>query len=443
MKNLAQYFLLAILITSSSLLAQAQGFRVETNSPPATAGAETFTSLEGRFSISLPKQIHGYSPKSADTPEGHVEGSFFNWRTAEGDFLVGYVDRPEMVESLSKKVLDSLHDSMLTGNDDKTKLAGETDISIAGHPGREMKFERPDGLLILRVYLVRNRIYQALVVIPADKKAQESAAVKILASFKILSPADVEAEIQKRVEEATPGPLPQEPVAKKPKSDTEDEELKGKIKTVFEEDADLSGTWAVSKRKPTSMVYYNEKGNRTKSVLYDYRGNPFDINVYGYLDGERVSNSNSIQYEYDPPPMMAETPAGQSKPKRDTRYIYKYKYKYDDKGILREEQLYLNDGKPSLKYVYNYKDNQKEELVYEANGSLNQKYVSTLDDKRNEIEEIIYKATDNSVESKYSYAYEFDSQGNWVKKTASKWTKRDGKSQYMPYSVTYRTINYY
>lgn len=443
LKSLAKLSLNIALVVSYSLFAYAQGFRVETKSPPAPAGSETFTSMEGRFSISLPKQISAYTPKSSDTPEGHIEGSFFSWRTAEGGFTVGYIDRPEMLESVSRKALDFLSDGALSSGNDKLKLVSKTDISIEGHPGRELKVEHPEGITILRIYLVRNRIYQVFATVFADKKEQEPAVVKILDSFKLLSQADVDAEIQRRVDEATPKPLPQEPVAKKLKSDLEDEGLKGKVKTVLTENADLSGTWAVSKRKPSSMTYFNEQGNRTKSVLYDYRGNPIDINVYGYIDGDRASNFKSIQYEYNPPPMVMPAPAGQAKPKYDSRYAYKYKYKYDDKGNLIEEQMYFNSGKLYLRYVYNYKDNHKEELVYESDGTLNQKYVFTLDDKGNEIEEHIYETKDNSVSNRYSYSYEFDSKGNWIKKTESKWTTKDRKSQYEPYSVTYRTITYY
>jgi len=184
-------------------------------------------------------------------------------------------------------VLDYLRDGALSGTNGKAKLVGETDISIEGHPGRELRVEYPDGFSIARIYLVRNRIYQVFASIPADKKAQEPTVVKILDSFKLLSQADVDAEIQRRIDEATPSPLPQTPAARKLKSDAEDEGLKGRVKSVFTEEADLSGTWTVSKRKPASMDYYNEQGNRTKSIAYDYRGNPFDITVYGYLDGDR------------------------------------------------------------------------------------------------------------------------------------------------------------
>jgi hypothetical protein len=447
-KLLARISILLALLISSTVPGLAQGFRVESQSPPATAGAETFTSLEGRFSIALPQQISGYSPQSANTPEGHVEGSMFNWTTADGTFIVGYTDRPEVVESLGKRALDILRDNGIANAaaavKGKAKLIGEKDISLSGHPGRELKVELSDGITTARIYLVGNRIYQAIVAIPTASQAQEAKAIKILDSFRLLTQAEVDAEWKKKIARATPSPLPQEPVIKRPKADAEEDGLKGKVKTVFTETEDLSGTWAVSRRKPSSMEYYNEQGNRIKRESYDYRGNPSDITVYGYLDGDRASHFESIDYEYNPPPMFAPAPApGAEKPKYDPRYSHKLKYKYDEHGRLIEEFWYGNDGKLWLRYVYKYKGKQKETLVYAADGSLNQKHISTLDDKENEIEEVYYDIRDDSISEKYSYSYEFDARGNWVKRKTSKWTTKDGKAQFEPYSMTYRSITYY
>ena len=440
MKRLAHYLLLATLLAILQQSAYAQGFRVESKSPPPPAGSETFISMDGRFSIALPRQISAYAPQSANTPEGRVEGSVFTWKTAEGLFMSGYIERPEMLESMSKQVLDYLHNTYLSSG--KGKLIAETDISLGGHPGRELRIEYPDQYAIGRLYIVGNRIYQTTALYPINKKEQEATVVKILDSFKLLSAADVDAEVQRRVAEATPSPLPQEPVAKKLKSDAEDDGLKGKVKTVFTETENFDGSWAVSKRKPSSMSYYNEQGNLIKSVRYDYRGNPADIEVYGYLDGDRVSHSKSIQYEYDPPPMMMPAASGQPKPKYDPRYSYKYNYKYDDKGNLVEEVLFGSGGEVITRTVNKIKGSQKEKLYYSKDGSLDRKYSYTLDDKGNEIEEMSY-GKDGSVRDKYSYSYEYDANENWVKRAASKWVTKDGKSQPAPYTVDYRTITYY
>ena len=51
---------LATVVLASTALAQ--GFSVESKSPPSVVGAGPFVSLEGRFSIALPAGTHGYRP---------------------------------------------------------------------------------------------------------------------------------------------------------------------------------------------------------------------------------------------------------------------------------------------------------------------------------------------------------------------------------------------
>ena len=80
MKNLARLALLLTLAICSAALASAQGVSVETNSPPRPSGSDTFTSLEGRFTVALPK-YSGYSPVTFDTPKGRITaGNSYSWK---------------------------------------------------------------------------------------------------------------------------------------------------------------------------------------------------------------------------------------------------------------------------------------------------------------------------------------------------------------------------
>ena len=58
------------------------------------------------------------------------------------------------------------------------------------------------------------------------------------------------------------------------------------------------------------------------------------------------------------------------------------------------------------------------------------------------IEETIFRAN-ISVGEKWSYSYEFDSNGNWIKRKRMKWVTMDGKSSSELYDVTYRSITYF
>jgi hypothetical protein len=81
-------------------------------------------------------------------------------------------------------------------------------------------------------------------------------------------------------------------------------------------------------------------------------------------------------------------------------------------------------------------------LVYREDGSVSQRYLSTLDDKGTEVEQTFFEP-DGSIRTKESYKYEFDSKGNWTKRTTSKVVTKAGRQQLEPFSVHYRTIAYY
>jgi len=427
----------------------AQGFSVESKSPPSVVGGHTFVSLEGRFSIALPQSQHGFRPLSIETAVGRATGDAYSWTMKEGSFTAGYVDASQSWDEpdTSTRVFAGIRDGLVSWAGSKNgKLVGERQISFEKHPTLELKLEFPEALLLQRSYLISRRLYQVVLVLRTEQRAYEAVAVKVLDSFKVLSDADVSVALKARAAQAEPSPLPQEPVAPRIRSDAEDEGLHGNVKTVFQESQDLSGTWSVQGKKPSSMGYYNARGNLTKRESYDYKGNLSDITVYGYLDGARVSSRKSIEHEYNPPPMMIASPPGEARPKPDPRYSNKFTFQYDDQKRLIEKSWFMNNGQLSIRYVYKYSGKpakQREDLVYSADGSLNQRDLSILDEKGTEVERTSFETKDGSIRNKYSYAYEFDGKGNWIKRSTSKWVTKDGRSYYAPAHVDYRTITYY
>ncbi len=77
-----------------------------------------------------------------------------------------------------------------------------------------------------------------------------------------------------------------------------------------------------------------------------------------------------------------------------------------------------------------------------AGSSLTGRETYKYDDKGN-ISEMTLLNSDGSVLSKESYKYEFDSLGNWVRMTTSLAVVENGKIEFEPTEVTYRTIFYY
>ena len=436
---------LALLLTTHAGPALGQGFEVKSRPEPSVVGAGTFVSLSGRFSIALPPMKHAFRPLSIDIPGGRASGDSYIWVMKEGLFTAGFVDAPQSSNDsdASRSLLTKFREALVTLADANNGKLSERPIELNTQSGTEVRIEFPHGLIVHRTYLVSRRVYQIVLVVKSEQRASEGGAVNVLDSFKLLNEAEVSAALKAEVAKAEPSPLPQEPVAKRDGTDAGDEGLRGKVKTVFTESEDLSGTWAVQTRKPNSMEYYNAQGNLTKRESYDWKGNLSDITVYGYLDEARVSKWNTIRHEYNPPPMMISPSPGEAKPKYDPRYSNKFEFKYDDDKRLIERISINNDGKLWQRHVYKYSGNQLEHLVYSANGSLNQRYVSQLDDKGNSIEQTSYEVGGEKVRAKYSYAHEFDAKGNWIKRRSSKWVTKDGRSYYEPASVYYQTIVYY
>jgi len=147
--------------------------------------------------------------------------------------------------------------------------------------------------------------------------------------------------------------------------------------------------------------------------------------------------------------------------------IFKIKYKYSGNQLL-EIQVNREDGEEFEKYVFTPKDNRVEHTVDPAYIMIGlrdtiftkDKVTSQLDDKGIALEDTvmtpsgraddasqaipgsgyvnIYKQRYDSQRIKYSY--EFDQQGNWIKRTATIVTKEKGE---VADHVTYRKIAYY
>ena len=426
--------------TPASAATQAQ------DAKPKQEVTNTFTSLEGRFSIDLPAGKYGYRGLTIPTPFGTAKGDAYFWRLDEGSFVAGHADASVPVDSpeTANKVFAGLREQIKKlAVENNGNLREDKPIQLGKYPGVEQRIDLFTGIIVQRTYLVGRRMYQVSLILRTEQREFEAAAFRILDSFKVINEADMSRRVSEDAKKAEPAPLPQEPVSQRAGTDASDDGMHGPVKSVLEESQDLSGTWSVQTRKHDSFVEYNEKGNRLRREGYDYKGNLYDITVYGYVDGARVSTSKTITKEYNPPPMAVAATPGNAAKKSDPRYQTRYEFKYDEQKRLIEHRLLHSNRELFLRYVYNYKDNQLEELVYSEDGALNQRYLFTLDPKGNEIDRTSFDVRDNLPSATYSYTYEFDSHGNWTKRTVSKQVTGDGQRQMEPQSVDFRTITYW
>lgn len=401
-----------------------------------TKVSQNFASIEGGFSLSLPEQISSF--RRVEPLEGKTKGGMqFFWQIPQGFYTAGYVDL--YLPEEGKNVIETTSADVIKQTiSDGGKLISKKEISFEGNPGLEVIMSLKNAVIVIgRHYVVDKRIYT---ITSGWREGDDGTKqLKILDSFKLINGKAI---IAKKIDEATPKPLPQSPIVKKLSSDAQDDELKGKVKSVSETEEDLTGTWSVSGIKMSSEDFYDENGNKIKRILYDYKGNPMDITIYGYIDGMRVSNYGSVNYEYNPPIMAISSTNTKPNPVQkpsDTRYNTKYEYKYDDKGRLQETVRYRNNGEITGKIVYSYNGNKIEESSFDNDGKLTFKTVKVFDNKSNLIEKT-YSRPNNSSDSNYTYKYEsFDEKGNWTKRVVSGIESNGKKQNY----IEYRAITYY
>ncbi|MDX6692602.1 MAG: hypothetical protein QOF02_205 [Blastocatellia bacterium] len=442
MRRLTLLLSLLLLLQGSAARSPAQNSGASARPPSAAPEAATFISLDGRFTIALPSVVSAQKPLKAQTAVGQIEGQTFVWSTARGRFSVTYIDYPKQLADKAKPLLlDELREELVNiAGKSEGSFKGEREMSISGHAGRELRAEFPDETLLAWAFFEQGRLYKLSATMPNAEPQREAEVRRILDSFKLLSTEQLDAIRYRKIAEAEPPPLPQSPVAKKLTSDAADDGLKGKVKIVLMESESVYDL-GPGHFKPWSAAYYNERGNLTKRVSSNYRGDLSRLIVYGYLDGQRASLSKSIRHEYDPPsPLPA---PGSPAPRRDPRYTYKYKHKYDERGRLAETLFYGNDGKLQRRDAYTYTNDRKEWLIYNQDGSLHQKYSYTLDRDGNIVEELFFEGDMSKAKYTSRYTYEFDRHGNWTKRASLLLSMKGGQMDYALASTEYRTITYY
>lgn len=408
--------------------------------------SETFISIEGRFVINLPKGLSGFGALSPRELGFNGSGAQYRWSVKEGSINITFA---EFLDSSFLLKSDSDFQNYFAGvqqsilEKSKGKVVTQSSIKTDEVRGIQLKLELPDGkTLIYKSLYGANRQF-LMVGLPTESEDSFSLISKAFDSFRLVPQSEIDAQLKKSLESATPESLPQTPVVPKEGTDAEDENLKGKVRTVTQESEDRSGTWGTQGRKMSSVESYNENGNLTKRVSYDSSGRPFQITAYGYLEGSRASKYKMIDYPDDPPPMLMAPSSG---PKKviDERYSYKYAFKYQN-GKQTERQMILNNGEKGMRYVTTYGDKTKEYLVYDVAGKLNMKTLYVLNSEGDEVERTEVNVLGNrSGDDKYLLRYEsFDVKGNWTKKITSKLVSEGGKLIYKDWYVTYRTFDYY
>lgn len=152
-----------------ALTRQAQAAAAATHGTQDSAGWIRYSSATGRFNILMPVQ-----PKVQEQPVDTAAGQLINYvfmaQSGSAAFAISYADYPQN-DADPQGVLDDVRQGAITGI--KGTLISGKNITHKGYPGREFQASTQGALYTSRIYLVKNRLYQMVVVAPA---AQASAA---------------------------------------------------------------------------------------------------------------------------------------------------------------------------------------------------------------------------------------------------------------------------
>jgi len=124
------------------------------------------------------------------------------------------------------------------------------------------------------------------------------------------------------------------------------------------------------------------------------------------------------------------------RPKGNIIFNYKYYYKYDEKGQLTERIAYRGNGTLLFKYTFKYDDNgnRTEWIQQGSDSAVIGKVIYKYNEKNNLAEQTEYNGN-GSVKAVYTYSYDLDRKGNWIRRKKM----QDGKVV----EIKERDVKYY
>jgi hypothetical protein len=155
----------ALLLGGCQLLSRARPPETLPSGLPSTGQEQwqNFSPVGGGFSISVPAQPI-QTKQVVNTAVGQLETQIYQVDHKIIAYTVMYVDYPaSVVEQLEPQTMfNNARDYTLKNQ--KGQLLGERNVVLGNYPGRELKIKvSSEALAILRMYLVKGRLYQTIV----------------------------------------------------------------------------------------------------------------------------------------------------------------------------------------------------------------------------------------------------------------------------------------
>jgi TonB family protein len=218
-------------------------------------------------------------------------------------------------------------------------------------------------------------------------------------------------------------------------------------------------TYDEAGRKKEELRYQSKEEIDTKIVqVYDNAGRKIESQGF-FNSGSSIGKS---LYAYDQAGRLIE----ESYYKDGSLLIHQSIFRYDQVGRLSEKWTEFKNGEiEKVVHTYGADGSRAEHFHYKSKDVLGSKLIKVRNNKEKSSGMVYYKADsaawkwlfkyddkDNVTEEefqsvygagKWTYNYEYDAQGNWIKQTASEWFLVSGTPTPTPSRVTYREISYY
>ena len=138
---------------------------------------QTFTSAEGGFKIGLPA-----TRANTETKEKSFRWDIIN----RGQFHVTYFESGTVLKTSEDReaMLNKLREVVRAKSEGQFEV--DSEITLAGHPGREFRIRRKHSLEIERMYLVNDRIYIVTAFVPEEWNCGMDHVIKTLDSFELM-----------------------------------------------------------------------------------------------------------------------------------------------------------------------------------------------------------------------------------------------------------------
>ena len=189
---------------------------------------------------------------------------------------------------------------------------------------------------------------------------------------------------------------------------------------------------------------YDQTGRITRYSIYPGSCGSDEIrNDYTYSpDGTKTTKTQEIRGENSPP--SPPPPVGRPGVEREHEPL-KPALKYDNAGRLIESGMVLPSGKFAYKttYTFDAKGRLIETAGYDGDDRVTDRRVYNYSGDERVPSEFTYYRGDGKVSERTTYSdYEFNSKGDWIKRTQNKEQMFRGFNR-RSVSTTYREIEYY